>query len=78
MSEITVLTFGAVTDIIGKKEVTVGDVASTAALKEKLEEAFPALKHINYAVAVNKKMVVGSIPLGAQETVALLPPFSGG
>jgi molybdopterin synthase sulfur carrier subunit len=78
MSEITVLAFGAVTDIVGKSSFVMSDVSSTAELKTKLETDFPALKNINYAIAVNKQMVTTETALDDRATVALLPPFSGG
>lgn len=78
MTEITVLAFGVITDIIGKNSFPVRDVATTEALKEKLEAAYPALKNIRYAMAVNKQIVSTTTPLEAAATVALLPPFSGG
>jgi len=74
----TILTFGAVTDIIGKKNLEMENVASTDELIKKLEAAFPQLKNINYAVAVNKQVVKMTMPLEPHSTVALLPPFSGG
>jgi molybdopterin synthase sulfur carrier subunit len=78
MSEINVLTFGVVREIIGKNSFVLNDVSSTEELKNKLESDFPQLRSINYAMAVNKKMVSGSTPLEDRATIALLPPFSGG
>lgn len=74
----TVLTFGAITDIIGKSSFTVEDIPSTDALTRKLEDQFPGLKAINYAIAVNKKVIQSPTALDSSTTVALLPPFSGG
>lgn len=74
----TVLTFGAVTEIIGNSHVQVDDVTSTEELKQKLETEYPRLKSINYAIAVNKQIVSGATPVDNTSTVALLPPFSGG
>ena len=76
--EITVLTFGMITDVIGKSKFVFTDVASTDELKGKLERDFPGLKNIHYTLAVNKKLVTTSTPLDDNATVALLPPFSGG
>ena len=78
MKEITVLTFGAVSEIIGKSRFVMNNVYSTEELCKKLEAEFPSLKNIGYAIALNKQMVTGAIPLEAGATVALLPPFSGG
>lgn len=74
----TVLAFGVVAEIIGENSFALEGIASTEALKQKLEEKFPRLRSVNFAVAVNKKMITGALPLHEDSTVALLPPFSGG
>lgn len=78
MRETTVLTFGVITEIIGKSSFVINDVSSTEELKAKLESSFPRLKTINYAMAVNKKIVNDSTTITDDATIALLPPFSGG
>lgn len=78
MHSITVLTFGVIKDILGKSDFEMTGISSTEELKHKLENEFPKLKNINYALAVNRKTVVASAPLEEGATVALLPPFSGG
>jgi molybdopterin synthase sulfur carrier subunit len=67
-----------ITEIVGNSSFVLRDVSSTGELKDKLENDFPGLRDINYAIAVNKKMVNEPVPLEDQVTVALLPPFSGG
>lgn len=74
----TVLTFGSVTDIVGKSSIDMDGVATTDELRVKLESTYPALRNITFAIAVNKKIVTTSTPLVAAASVALLPPFSGG
>lgn len=78
MKEITVLAFGTVGDIIGKSQFALSNISSTEEVKEKLEAEFPPLKVIPYAIAVNKQLVSRSTGLASNDTVALLPPFSGG
>lgn len=78
MKEVTVLTFGVLSDILGKNRFVMNNVASTQELKQRLETEFPALRNISYTVAVNKQTVTASTPLPDNATVALLPPFSGG
>jgi len=78
MKEITVLTFGIITEIIGKSNFVVNDIASTEELKKDLEAKFPRLRNLDYAVAVNKQTITTVTTLEAGSTVALLPPFSGG
>lgn len=75
---ITVLAFGAITDIVGKRSFELNGVASTDEVKTKLESEFPALKNIPYTVAVNGQTVAAAAALDDRATVALLPPFSGG
>lgn len=78
MKEIHVLAFGAVTDIVGTSSFVIIDVDSTDKLKSRLEDKFPALKNISYAIAVNKHIITKPMALKTNATVALLPPFSGG
>lgn len=78
MRNVNVLAFGAVADIIGKKEFAVADVSSTGELKKQLEHQHPALKTVAYAIAVNRQLVSETTVLDGNVTVALLPPFSGG
>jgi molybdopterin synthase sulfur carrier subunit len=78
MREIDVLTFGVVTDIVGKSRLAITDAASTDELKLKLENEFPALKKIQYAIAVDRQVVTEPTNLEANAVVAILPPFSGG
>ena len=74
----TVLTFGVITEIIGKSKFTVEPSTTTAKLKQKLESEFPRLRNINYALAVDKQLVTTETAISPDATVALLPPFSGG
>lgn len=76
--QITVTGFGRITDVIGNHGITVDGVDSTAALVQRLEESYPALKSMTYAMAVNKQIVSDSVALPDGASVALLPPFSGG
>jgi sulfur-carrier protein len=75
---ITILAFGPVSDIIGKHGITINDVDNTNELVIKLEITYPALKSVNYTLAVNKKIINQSEALEDNAVVALLPPFSGG
>lgn len=75
---ITVLTFGVVTEIVGKRNFVMSGVATTEDLQQKLEAEFTGLKNIKYALAVNKQMITSPAQLQNGATVALLPPFSGG
>lgn len=76
--EINILAFGQIADITGKSEFKIPGVNNTDLLKSKLSELFPELNSIKYSIAVNKKVVQSNTKLNNKDTVALLPPFSGG
>ncbi|MCK9451679.1 MAG: MoaD/ThiS family protein [Bacteroidales bacterium] len=76
--EINVLTFGQVTDITAETSLKIPDVKNTDELIQLLEKTYPALKSIQYSIAVNRKMIQENTMLQNEDTVAILPPFSGG
>lgn len=76
--EIKILTFGQIADITGKTEHRISGVKDTDELNNKLAELFPVLYSIKYSIAVNKKVIQANTVLTNDDTVALLPPFSGG
>jgi molybdopterin synthase sulfur carrier subunit len=53
-------------------------VKDTAMLKAKLEDMFPGFEKIKYMLAVNRKIIRENMSLSGSETIALMPPFSGG
>ena len=74
--KIKIIAFGQIAEIIGK-EITL-EVIDTKSLKEVLTKKFPLLADRKYAIAVNKKLVQDNIKLSQNDTVALMPPYSGG
>ena len=75
---INVLTFGAIADIIGNKSFVMKEIDSTEKLQQVLEEQYPLLKTVQYAIAVNEDVIQAPMLLENNATVAILPPFSGG
>ncbi|MBS1950062.1 MAG: hypothetical protein OJF59_002289 [Cytophagales bacterium] len=76
--EINVLAFGQVADITGKTSWKVPLVKTTNELNQQLIKSYPQLQSTTYLIAVNKKIIQESVELNTDDTVALLPPFSGG
>jgi molybdopterin synthase sulfur carrier subunit len=76
--EIHLLTFGQITDITGKSAWKMVGIKDTNELIKNLEEQFPALSTTNYSIAVNKKLIQENTAFNENDTIALLPPFSGG
>jgi molybdopterin converting factor small subunit len=76
--EIYLLAFGQVADITGKNTLKIPGVKDTNELKQFLTDAWPNLQSVTYAIAVNKKIIRENTTLHHEDTVAILPPFSGG
>lgn len=72
-----ILLFGMIAERAGANEVQV-DVATVAALREALIARIPGLVAMRYAIAVDRRVVVGDQALTGAEEVAVLPPFAGG
>jgi molybdopterin synthase sulfur carrier subunit len=72
------LFFGSLADIAGKTEFNLANIKNTDELKEKIFIKHPELLNHSFMIAVNKKIRTENIPLGENDVVALLPPFSGG
>ena len=76
--EINLLAFGQIAEITGKSTWKMTGIKDTNILIKKLEEQFPALVKTNYSIAVNKKVIQENTAITDKDTIALLPPFSGG
>lgn len=76
--EINLLAFGQIAEITGKSTWKMTGIKDTNILIKKLEELFPVLVKTNYSIAVNKKVIQENTILNDNDTIALLPPFSGG
>ena len=74
---VNIIIFGQLTDIAGNS-LSLEGIADTDQLVNKLNELYPALADKKFVVAVDKKVISGNTVLTSNNTVALLPPFSGG
>jgi sulfur-carrier protein len=74
---VKIIIFGQLTDIAGNS-LSLDGITNTDQLVNKLNELYPALADKKYLVAVDKKVISGNTVLTSNNTVALLPPFSGG
>jgi molybdopterin converting factor small subunit len=78
MVKMEILFFGQLADMVGKPSWQTDPVTDTDALKAKLEATFEGLQHVKYMIAVNRRMVQTNTTLMGSESIALMPPFSGG
>ncbi len=76
--KINILVFGQLYDITKVSQLTIYEVNNTEQLTRKLIEQFPELSKFKFSIAVNKKIVQQNTILNNEDTVALLPAFSGG
>lgn len=75
---INIIIFGQIADITGTNNLTLDNIRDTAQLTDRLTIDYPSLASAKYAIAVDKKIVKENTALSNNNTVALLPPFSGG
>ncbi len=76
--EIQVVFFGSITDITNTSQLVINDCIDTQSLMNELISRYPSMATKKYFVAVNQKMIQDNTPLKTGDTVALMPPFSGG
>lgn len=76
--EVQVLFFGSITDITNVNEVKMASCTDTDSLMAALFQQYPALASKKYFIALNQKRIQTNSPLKSGDTVALMPPFSGG
>lgn len=69
--------FGMIAEKAGADTLMV-EAASITALRAVLEQRIPGLAELQYAIAVDRRIVRDDRPLTGREELALLPPFAGG
>ncbi len=75
---IEVLFFGSLTDATSVPALSIHDEPDTDTVKILLEEKYPSLRTAKYFMAVNQQMIQTNTLLQPGDTVAFMPPFSGG
>lgn len=73
---IKIIAFGQIAEITGKEFSAA--VSNLNELKSNLIDQFPILGEIKFAIAVNQKLVNENYIFTENDTVALMPPYSGG
>lgn len=76
--EINILFFGQIADITGQGSLKYPDVKNSDEVIYLLKKIYPQLQSLEFSIAVNKKIVQENTMLNDKDTVAILPPFSGG
>ena len=79
--QIQLLFFGITSDIVQKRsdEITLSEGITVGALKERLVVDYPKLKnHNSFSIALNTEYASDEDFIENGDTVALIPPVSGG
>ncbi len=75
---VKIILFGQLSDIAGGDSLVLEEVTDTNELQQRLLQQYPALAASKYIIAVDKKLVQENTRLHENNSIALLPPFSGG
>lgn len=78
---IKILFFGITADLVHTTHLTldIDKDVKVASFKAVLESKYPQLKNVNsYAIAVNEAYASDDLILRENDTVAIIPPVSGG
>lgn len=70
--------FGRLTEVVGADKISVDPVIDTDSLLKMLQQKYPAIGDTGFIIAVDKKQVRDNVPLFPENTIVLMPPFSGG
>ncbi|MFN2439476.1 MAG: MoaD/ThiS family protein [Chitinophagaceae bacterium] len=76
--EIEVKFFGRITDKTHNSNTILKDISNTSELRLKLQNLYPELTNMKYAIAVNKEIIQQDKLLKNNDIVAILPPYAGG
>jgi molybdopterin synthase sulfur carrier subunit len=76
--KINILSFGSLTEIVNNGQVDSVDLTDSDSLKRYLIAQYPEIAEKKFSIAVNKTIIQQNTVLNDFDTVAILPPFSGG
>ncbi|HRD43543.1 MAG TPA: MoaD/ThiS family protein [Ferruginibacter sp.] len=76
--KINILSFGQVAEALKANQLLLTDMDNTDRVLSYLLTAYPQLQTMEFTLAVNKQLIHGNTALKDDDTLALLPPFSGG
>jgi sulfur-carrier protein len=76
--KINILLFGQLAEITGSNTMELQDIKDTKTLIVEMNKKFPGLVDVKYVVSVDRQVITENTSLTDNNTIALLPPFSGG
>ena len=76
--QINLLSFGSLTEVLQSGKINALEIMDSNSLKDYLIARHPELSTKKFLLAINKNIVQANTVLQEGDTVAVLPPFSGG
>ncbi|WP_316803711.1 MoaD/ThiS family protein [Pedobacter nototheniae] len=76
--QIKLISFGKIAEFVTEQNIEIENISNTDELCLFFEKKYPALANMKYKVALNKNLVQQNSKIENMDTVALMPPFSGG
>lgn len=76
--KINIIAFGQVAEALKVDSFIVADIKDTEDLLKYLNLKFPQVQQMEFNIAVNKQIIHGNTIFSNNDTIALLPAFSGG
>lgn len=73
-----ILLFGILKEKVGSGVIQLSNSATVAEMKRQIDQKYPALINESYCIAINETIADNSQSISETDTIALLPPFSGG
>jgi len=76
--EIEIIAFGKIAEFIRGQRISLTAVSDTEQLRKYLEDSYPLLSGTKYKLAINKRIIQQKTAIQNNDSVAIMPPFSGG
>jgi len=76
--KIELISFGKISELISNQTLETEGIETTDELKEYLEKTYPDLAEMKYKLALNKNLVQQNSDIKNSDSIAIMPPFSGG
>jgi len=75
---INLLFFGQLSTLVGSNNMTIENIVDTESLQLFLFEKFPEMENAKFVIALNNEVILKNTVINIGDTLAFLPPFSGG
>ena len=76
--KIQLISFGKISEVMHSQQLELEGISDTDQLKAYLESNFLKLSELKYKLALNKTLIQQNTPLNNGDSIAIMPPFSGG